>query len=328
MTTVISETHYYPFGKVMNGAWYKDPVLPKFRYLYNGKELNEEFGLNFYDYGARWYDAGMGSWWEVDPATAGNYPQSPYQYVLNNPIRYIDPFGLWEVTSTGYSTTDKEDIKRYMSYMSFENEALNNNPSTNQMADFVKGEMSGAGLGTLSNGGRLISEIKETGYPSRRGVEWYLDKESVDNAWHEVQGDLTPEALDPRTIGHNIFWKTYPGPSNPKKYNGKDDYSYLPTNPIEYPGMIHDLAYDRKEARGAASLLINTKVIKDDWAFVAQEISLSYDPRLDPISRFEAKVLGIGLGLAATPKTGFYYMFLGLKTMSRTIGKGASAIKN
>ena len=108
-------------GKVMNGAWYKDPVLPKFRYLYNGKELNEEFGLNFYDYGARWYDAGMGSWWEVDPLAEKFYPESPYSYSGNNPIVNIDPDGLAyfyasDGTYLGSDGKDNEDVYSVSSY--------------------------------------------------------------------------------------------------------------------------------------------------------------------------------------------------------------------
>jgi RHS repeat-associated protein len=68
-TEILSETHYYPFGKTMDGAWYNDASAPKYKYLYNGKELTEEFDLNFYDYGARWFDPGMASWWEIDPAS-------------------------------------------------------------------------------------------------------------------------------------------------------------------------------------------------------------------------------------------------------------------
>jgi RHS repeat-associated protein len=69
-------------------------------YQYNGKELNGDFGLNWSDYGARWYDASLGRWWSVDkladaPEQVGF---SPYNYTWNNPVNLTDPDGnspLW-----------------------------------------------------------------------------------------------------------------------------------------------------------------------------------------------------------------------------------------
>ncbi|GAB4044785.1 RHS repeat domain-containing protein [Spirosoma jeollabukense] len=90
---ILSESHYYPFGRKMDGAWYSDAGAGKYRYLYNGKELNDEFDLNFYDYGARWYDPGMGSWWQIDPLAEKSRRFSPYVYAFNNPVRFIDPDG-------------------------------------------------------------------------------------------------------------------------------------------------------------------------------------------------------------------------------------------
>jgi len=141
---IISETHYYPFGKVINGAWFKDPVLPKFRYPYNGKELNEEFGLNFYDYGARWYDAGMGSWWEVDPLA--DHPKqvetSPYAFVNNNPLRYIDPTGMiWE---------DPKQADRLNKSINNRIESIDNN-SVKIQAQIDKGGLSDKKLARLEN---------------------------------------------------------------------------------------------------------------------------------------------------------------------------------
>jgi RHS repeat-associated protein len=77
-----------PFGETMAeqraGSWENS-------FKFNGKELDQETGL--YYYGARYYNPRWSSWLSVDPL-ADKYPHaSPYNYVLNNPIRYIDPDG-------------------------------------------------------------------------------------------------------------------------------------------------------------------------------------------------------------------------------------------
>ncbi|BDS09823.1 RHS repeat-associated core domain-containing protein [Aureispira anguillae] len=64
------------------------------KYQYNGKELNEDFGLNWNDYGVRWYDASIGRWNAVDPLAGDYMPWSGYNYVLGNPLKYIDPDGM------------------------------------------------------------------------------------------------------------------------------------------------------------------------------------------------------------------------------------------
>ncbi len=82
-------TEYYPFGSL-----FTDNNLDKNKYLYNGKELQDEFFEN-YDYGARFYDPELGRWHVIDPSAETYYSWSPYNYTLNNPIIYIDPNGQW-----------------------------------------------------------------------------------------------------------------------------------------------------------------------------------------------------------------------------------------
>ncbi len=90
---VIQEDSYYPFGMQMNGLSYETGLDYKNKYLYNGKELQDDFGLDWYDYGARFYDAEIARFHAIDPLSE-DYPfQSPFVYAANNSVRFIDKNG-------------------------------------------------------------------------------------------------------------------------------------------------------------------------------------------------------------------------------------------
>ena len=92
----VEETnHYYPFGGVFANTGNTQP------YKYNGKELDAKKGLNWYDYGARHYDAALGRWHVVDPLAEKYYGVSPYVYCNNLPARYIDTDGRKIVDTKG-----------------------------------------------------------------------------------------------------------------------------------------------------------------------------------------------------------------------------------
>jgi RHS repeat-associated protein len=85
--TVAEVNHYYPFGGVFASSGNVQP------YKYNGKELDTKKGLNWYDYGARHYDAMLGRWFVADPLAEKMYGWSPYAYCFNSPIKYVDEDG-------------------------------------------------------------------------------------------------------------------------------------------------------------------------------------------------------------------------------------------
>jgi RHS repeat-associated protein len=63
-------------------------------YQYNGKEYNADHNLKWSDYGARWYDAVLGRWSVPDPMGEKYMGWNPYNYGVNNPVRFIDPDGM------------------------------------------------------------------------------------------------------------------------------------------------------------------------------------------------------------------------------------------
>lgn len=120
---VLQENHYYPFGMNQEGPWALHPERSN-EYQYNGKELNEDLGLNWLDYGARWYDPSIGRWNAVDPLAEKMASWSPYNYTFNNPLKFTDPTGMapdWIPEydeKLGVVTYTSEDGDSYQTFVS------------------------------------------------------------------------------------------------------------------------------------------------------------------------------------------------------------------
>ena len=84
---VLQVNNYYPFGMSMTSSEGENA------YKYNGKELYEDHGLDWYDYGWRNYDPAIARFTTQDRFAEKYYDFSPYQYAANNPILYIDVNG-------------------------------------------------------------------------------------------------------------------------------------------------------------------------------------------------------------------------------------------
>jgi len=114
---IVDEHHYYPFGlrhevhypssrnrdfrvaEGLGGGQVGEPVTlvnvtkTAYQYKFGAKELQDELGLDWYDYGARNYDPALGRWMNVDPLAEKFVGISSYNYAANNPVIYIDPDG-------------------------------------------------------------------------------------------------------------------------------------------------------------------------------------------------------------------------------------------
>ncbi|MEM9547710.1 MAG: RHS repeat-associated core domain-containing protein [Bacteroidota bacterium] len=72
-------------------------------YTYNGKEFQDDLGINWHYYGFRMYDPAIARFTSVDPI-ADQFPNlSGFNYADNNPIRNIDLHGL-----QGLSVVDRQ----------------------------------------------------------------------------------------------------------------------------------------------------------------------------------------------------------------------------
>ena len=98
--TVKNRPVYLPYGSIftLNGT-------SDFRPKYTGKELDDDLGIYYYD--ARYYDPSIGRFITADNNMGGHKSQQDvfnrYEYVLGNPVKFIDPSGNISCTASGVS---------------------------------------------------------------------------------------------------------------------------------------------------------------------------------------------------------------------------------
>jgi RHS repeat-associated protein len=114
---IVEENNYYPFGLKHRGynfgtAPIGNSVAQKWKF--GGKEYEDTFGLETYDFGARNYMPDLGRWGNIDPMADSYLSESAYNFVKNNPIYFVDPDGerieisaIYEKDKNGKDVLDK-----------------------------------------------------------------------------------------------------------------------------------------------------------------------------------------------------------------------------
>jgi RHS repeat-associated protein len=142
--------------------------LNAFKYKYNGKELQDEFGLNWYDYGARNYDASLGRWMNLDPMAHNYMKYSPYSYTINNPVNNIDYNGKFVLP--------KEFIKKYK-----------------RLAQYLKNGIQGILgnkqiMGALRKNGQFTDKQIRTALTWGEGPDIHISQLRTDKYGNEING--------------------------------------------------------------------------------------------------------------------------------------------
>ncbi|WP_185154163.1 DUF6443 domain-containing protein [Fulvivirga sp. M361] len=107
---VIQTDNYYPFG-LTHGNGFQRVTSLKNDFLFTGKERINDLDLSWYDFGARMYNSSIGRWHNLDPYADKYFPLSPFAYVANDPISWIDPDGKQIINPQKFVLSNKHLIK-------------------------------------------------------------------------------------------------------------------------------------------------------------------------------------------------------------------------
>jgi RHS repeat-associated protein len=196
-TDIVEENNYYPFGMKQKGYNYvASSSNVALKYKYNGKELQDELGLNVYDYGARNYDPALGRWMNMDPLAELGRRWSPYNYALNNPVYFIDPDGMRQAPNGGSNNDDefnkgrkKDSTELFPGQNDREkgkyreddpNHAPDDNVNdSNYQPNYIGDEGGGKGKGKKGKGGKGGNGGKPSYTPAPRELPGFPDAEKV-----------------------------------------------------------------------------------------------------------------------------------------------------
>jgi len=244
----IQNTHYYPFGT----AFTESTGQEKQPYKYNGKELDLNHGLNLYDYSARYMESTTGRFTSVDPLAEKYYSWSPYAYVANNPLKYIDPTGMY------FWIYYKDDDGKEQKYNFDPNvEYTGNNSfikSVYEGYNYLKEQGVNMELFDTFIGNEKVSIDIKLGDPKFSGNR---DYESIDPNFPSLSRD------GEQSVG-TVYWN----PSIGLKYkNDQKEKGALPPSMV----LLHEVGHGFEVSKeGGRSILWDLNVYAGEWTNAAE----------------------------------------------------------
>jgi RHS repeat-associated protein len=226
-TPVIQTDDYYPFGLTIAGLSGRTENKVKNKFKYNGKELQDDLDLDWYDYGARMYDASIGRFMVTDRFSEKYYDFSPYQYGANNPVLYVDVNGDSIRINKG---------SRNLTYMVNEDGSSSITDENGQEYNgkrITKGKKAGQYKGFVGRAQKALDDVREGGETGNKVVSSLHDSK-----FHDVIIKSGSNSFNAEGNNWTISW-------NPNTKMGGLDETGNTSRP-SFIGLAHELghAYD------------------------------------------------------------------------------------
>ena len=256
---VIDENNYYPFGLKHNrcgngqlcrtdGSVSLDIVgSNSYKYKYNGKELQDELGLNWTAMDFRNYDAAIGRFFNIDGLSELHQSQTPYNFSGNNPVYYSDPSGLdW------YSKTDDDGNLTYQWF-----------DGSDDMDGYNR---IGASFNTYLSGreGYTNGEIAFNNNGTYT-VSYYENAEKIDGVeagtYDSNSGDMFNQTIKPRSLFTELFRDKPQSFYHIYSFNGGRPYEEGSNNPFYRKGFDNLIGINWDDFQQYSPLQKSNKVV-------------------------------------------------------------------
>ena len=248
---VVQQNNYYPDGTPFSATATN-------RYLYSGKEFDRMYGLDWYDFHARYYDPVTMTTPTQDPHSEKYYGYSPYSFCAGNPVNFIDPTGM------DWVSAQYENHQFYYFFSNINGMSDFNNMFGNQSNFSYLGKEYSLNINDSS------FELLADGNISHNGN--ILDKEYDQNNIL-IGSDCIVSSVNNNGSPIQNRYGFYFGERNSINKTDKTySYSKPPVDELDYAAWRHDRAYDKVGAAGPTDALFNSNTAIADGEFLLRSL--------------------------------------------------------